>query len=53
MQILNFAKTRKFWTALAGGVVTFLTIMFNSPEWLSSVTLLLTALGVYRAPNAK
>lgn len=50
-QIFKFAETRKFWTAVAGGVVTFLTIAFNSPEWLSGVTLVLTALGVYQNPN--
>lgn len=50
---MNFVETRKFWTALAGGAVTFISIAFNSPEWLSGVTLLLTALGVYQTPNQR
>lgn len=51
--ITNVAKTRKFWVSVVGGAVTFLTLQFNSPDWLSTVTLALTALGVYQVPNAK
>lgn len=51
--ITNVAKTRKFWTAVVGGIVTFLSILLNSPEWLSAVTLALTALGVYKNPNER
>lgn len=49
--IQNISKTRKFWTAVAGGAVTFITIAFNSPDWLSAITLFLTAMGVYHQPN--
>lgn len=52
-EVLDFAKTRKFWTAVAGGLVTFATVAFDSPSWLSGVTIALTALGVYQAPNKK
>jgi hypothetical protein len=51
--IKNVTTTRKFWTALVGGLVTFASIQFNSPEWLSGVTLAATALGVYQVPNQK
>lgn len=47
----DLGKTRKFWTAAAGGVVTFITVAFNSPDWLSAVTLALTSIGVYAQPN--
>lgn len=50
-QIFKFAETRKFWTAVAGGVVTYITIAYNSPEWLNAVTLALTAFGVYGVSN--
>lgn len=44
-------KYNKAITAIVGGLVTFASIYFNSPEWLSGVTIALTAIGVYRAPN--
>lgn len=47
----NFGRSKKFWTAVAGGVVTFITVAFNSPDWLSGVTLALTSIGVYAQPN--
>jgi hypothetical protein len=49
--IASFGKTRKFWVAVIGGAVTFASMAFDSPSWLSGVTIALTALGVYQAPN--
>lgn len=51
--VLDFARTRKFWTAVAGGLVTFLSIAFDSPTWISGLTITLTALGVYQSPNKR
>lgn len=44
-------KYNKLIVAVVGGAVTFCSLYFNSPEWLSGVTIALTALGVYQAPN--
>lgn len=44
-------RYNKFIVAIVGAVVTFVTLAFNSPEWLSSVVPLLTALGVYQVKN--
>ena len=44
-------KYNKLIAALVGAAVTFCTLYFNSPEWLSMVTPLLTALGVYQVEN--
>ena len=46
-------KYNKFIVAIVGGAVTFCSLYFNSPEWLSGVTIALTALGVYTSPNKK
>ena len=44
-------KYNKFIVAAIGGLVTFASMYFDSPSWLSGVTIALTALGVYQAPN--
>lgn len=44
-------KYNKAIVAVVGGLVTFASIYFNSPDWLSGVTIALSALGVYTAPN--
>lgn len=44
-------KYNKFIVAIVGGAVSFCSIYFNTPDWLSGVTIALTALGVYQAPN--
>lgn len=49
--ILSFTKSRKFWVALAGAVVTYLTVKFGTTPELSLLTGVLTAAGVYGAPN--
>lgn len=45
------AKYRKGITALVGALVTIATIRWGSEAWLSQVTAVLTALGVYTVPN--
>jgi len=49
--VLTFAKTRKFWVAVVGAVVTYLTVKFGQSPELSLLTGILTALGVYGTPN--
>lgn len=50
---MQLAKYNKLIVAVVGGLVTFASLYFNSPDWLSGVTIALTALGVYQAPNKK
>lgn len=51
--VTAFARTRKFWVAVAGAVVTYLTAKYGTSNELTLLTGLLTALGVYGAPNEK
>lgn len=51
--IVNVAKTRKFWVALAGAGVTYITIKCGNIPELTLITGVLTALGVYQAANAE
>lgn len=44
-------KYNKLVVALVGAAVTFVSMFFNSPEWLPAVVAVLTALGVYQVPN--
>lgn len=50
-ELLSFAKTRKFWTAIAGAVITYLTAKYGQSPELTLLTGLLTAAGVYGVPN--
>lgn len=50
--ITNIAKTRKFWVGLGGAIVTYLVTAFSSVEGAGLVMSILTALGVYQAPNS-
>lgn len=49
--LFDFARTRKFWVSVAGTLVTFLTAVYGTPEWLTLLTGGLTSIGVYVAPN--
>lgn len=49
--ITAFATTRKFWVAVTGSVVTYLTVKYGQSAELSLLTGLLTALGVYGVNN--
>lgn len=51
--LLSFAKTRKFWIAVAGAAVTYLTAKYGQSAELTLLTGLLTALGVYGVQNDK
>lgn len=51
--IAKFARTRKFWTAIAGTAVTYLTVKYGQSAELTLLTGLLTALGVYGLGNDK
>lgn len=51
--VIDFAKTRKFWTAVAGAVVTYLAAKFGQSAELTLLTGMLTALGVYGVTNDK
>lgn len=46
-------KYNKLIVAVVGASVTYLTVHYGSTSWLPTVTLVLTALGVYQAPNIK
>lgn len=46
-------KYNKFIVAGVGAFVTFVTLAYNSPEWLTTLVPILTALGVYQVPNEK
>lgn len=50
-QLFAFAQTRKFWVAVVGAVVAYLTVKYGTSPELTLVTGLLTALGVYGTPN--
>lgn len=49
--ITDLAKTRKFWVAVAGAGVTYLTAKFGTSSELTLLIGVLTALGVYGATN--
>lgn len=49
--ILSFAKTRKFWTAVAGAGVAYIVAKYGQSAELTLLTGILTALGVYGVPN--
>lgn len=50
--VSNFARTRKFYVALAAGLVVVLTNYFGEDTLVvDSVVALLAALGVYATPN--
>ena len=49
--IFTFAKTRKFWVAVAGAVVTYLVAKYGQTSEITLLTGLLTAAGVYGTPN--
>lgn len=49
----KFAKYRKGLVALAGVVVSILSVQFSDAQWLPPLVALLTALGVVQVPNAK
>lgn len=49
--IAAFTTTRKFWVAVTGSVVTYLTVKYGQSAELSLLTGLLTALGVYGVTN--
>lgn len=46
-------KYNKFLVALVGAAVAAASVLFTDTEWLPPVVSLLTALGVYQAPNKK
>ncbi len=50
---MNWKKYSKFWVALGGAAVAFLTIQFGADNtYVQVVVALLTSLGVYAVPNA-
>lgn len=49
--ILNITKSRKFYIALSGAVVTYLTAKYGASNELTLLTGVLTALGVYSINN--
>lgn len=49
--LLTFAKTRKFWVAVVGAVVTYITVKYGQSDELTLLTGLLTAAGVYSVEN--
>lgn len=49
--MLDLARSRKFYVALAGVVVSYFTTKFGQNAELTLFTGLLTALGVYGVPN--
>lgn len=50
---MTLSQFNKLLVAVAGGVITYLTIHYAGASWLSTVTLVATALGVYQVPNGK
>lgn len=59
MNILDYLKDMyrhperytKFWVALVGFVITMATTYFPTAEWVTPLTSLLTAVGVWGLPN--
>lgn len=49
--LLSLTKSRKFYVAVAGVVVAYLTVKFGESPELTLITGVLTALGVYGATN--
>jgi len=50
--LLSLAKSRKFYIALAGAVVTYLTAKYGASNELTLLTGVLTAAGVYSVENS-
>lgn len=51
--LLSFAKTRKFWVAVVGAAVAYMTLKFGTSDELTLLVSLLSAAGVYVIPNEK
>lgn len=50
--LLDLAKSRKFYLAAVGAVVTYLVAKYGNTDEITLLTGLLTAAGVYSAPNS-
>ncbi len=50
--LLDVAKTRKFYLAAAGAVVTYLVAKYGNTDEITLLTGLLTAAGVYSVSNS-
>lgn len=50
----SFKSTRKFWVAVAGGLVQALELFYDVlPNWAQMLVMVLTAAGVYQVSNAR
>lgn len=51
--ITMLGKYNKLLVAVGGAILTYLSVHYSGASWLSTVTLVATALGVFQFPNTK
>ena len=51
--ITMLGKYNKLLVAVGGGILTYLSVHYSGASWLSTVTLVATALGIFQFPNTK
>jgi hypothetical protein len=49
---MSLSNYNKFLVAVAGLVMTYLTMHYGARPWVTDVTMILTALGIYQTPNS-